>query len=220
MKPLALAALLATSLSPQTLLTQGERQSLLEALHNLSNAFERKIAIPELRESALECMNHVEWFEKAAARWEPRLPTDGHGLRISFQRMLRAVESLPDASSQAPQIMHDMANDLNDKQIVCKRWGLAAQPEVEVRPKKRGLTDANGLEVWYLEKFLALFPQAHPHRFPGFSSPVKDNLVPGRYLFWATDPNSQGSSGPKIEQRVAPTGFNFSVPIRIEVLAP
>ena len=207
-------------LTAQTLIPQGERQIILATLSTLKESFERNAANPDLRESALRCIKRVEYFQKYATRWEPRLPAAGRGLRVSFQKMLEVVQNLPPSSPEAAQTMRDLADDLSDKESVCRRSGLAAQPEVEVRPKKDGVTDARGLEVWYIEKFLASDLTAKPHRFPGFSSPVTDELVPGRYLFWSRDPSGMNSLGAKIEQRVAAKGYKLSVPIRIEIMAP
>ncbi len=208
----------ATGLTAQTLIPQGERRVILDTLANLKSSFERCAANQDLRESARECIESIEYFQKHAIPWEPRRAGDGQGIRISFQQMLRVVQNLPPAPADAARTMRNLADDLSDKRSVCWRAGLDAQPEVEVRPKKNGTTEARGLEVWYIEKFLASDPTAQPHRFPGFSSPVTDELVPGRYLFWAQDPNDKRSSGQKTEQRVAAKGNRLSVPIRIEIM--
>jgi hypothetical protein len=141
-------------------------------------------------------------------------------MRISLQKMLVVVQNLPPGSAEAARTLGDLANDLSDKRSVCWRAGLDAQPMVEVRPKKNGVLEAPGLEVWYLEKFLASDLTAKPHRFPGFSSPVTDELVPGRYLFWSAEPGDRNGVGAKTEERVAAKGNRLAVPIRIEVLAP
>ena len=204
----------------QTLFPQVERGPMLETLAGLKVSFERCAARPELRESALKCLKNVEYFQTAANKWKPRRPRDGEGLLISLQAMLRVVENLPQSSAEAVRTLNDLADDLSDKQSVCWRAGLDAQPMVEVRPKKNGMTEAPGLEVWYVEKFLASDPTAKPHRFPGFSSPVRDELVPGRYLFWSAGPGGRNGVGAKTEQRVAARANKLVLPIRIEVLAP
>jgi hypothetical protein len=221
MKFLLLAALwAATGLMAQTLIPQRERQLILDTLGSLKSSLEPYVANPDLGPSARECLKTVEYFQTHATKWKPRLAGDGHGIRVSFQHMLHVLQNLPPAPVSAAQTMRDLADDLNDKKSVCWRAGLDAQPEVEVRPKKNGTTDVRGLEVWYIEKFLASDPTAQPHRFPGFSSPVTDELVPGRYLFWSQDPNDKRSSGEKTEQRVAAKGNRLLVPIRIEIMAP
>ena len=221
MKVILLAAICTvTWVNGQTLFPQGERGPMLETLAGLKVSLERCAANPELRGSALQCLKNVEYFETAANQWKPRRPRDGEGMRISLQAMLRVLQNLPQSSAEAVRTLNDLADDLSDKRSVCWRAGLDAQPMVEVRPKKNGMIDAPGLEVWYLEKFLASDPTAKPHRFPGFSSPVTDELVPGRYLFWSAEPGGTNGVGAKTEQRVAAIGKKLPVPIRIEGLAP
>jgi hypothetical protein len=114
-------------------------------------------------------------------------------------------------------------DDLNAKKDHCRAAGLGAEARVEVKTKRQGLEEVKGLEVWYLEQFLASDPSATPHRFKSFSSPAAEQVVPGRYLFWARHPGS-GQTGAKTEQRIAtaPGTTIGSQPFRveIEVLAP
>jgi len=221
MKVALLAAICTVAwVNGQTLFPQVQRGPMLETLASLKVSFERCAMNPEQRESALHCLKNIEYFETAANKWKPRRPTDGQGMRISLQKMLGVVQNMKPGSAEAVRTLNDLADDLSDKRSVCWRAGLDAQPMVEVRPKKNGMIDAPGLEVWYLEKFLASDPTAKPHRFPGFSSPVTDELVPGRYLFWSAEPGGRNGVGTKTEQRVASQGNKLAVPIRIEVLAP
>ena len=72
-----------------------------------------------------------------------------------------------------------------------------------------------GLEVLYLEKFFESNPNASPHQFQVFSSPAVEDLVPGRYVFWARDP-ATSMHGMRKEGRIA-LGDSAE---QIEVLAP
>lgn len=209
-----------TSVAGQTLIPQQEREPILDTLASLKVLFERCATDPGLRPNARRCIKSVEYFRKHAMQWEPRRPKDGEGMRIALQNMLEVMQKLPNDPARAARIVGDLADDLDDKESVCWRHGLDAQPLVEVRTKRNGTVETAGLEVWYIEKFLASDATAKPRRFPGFSSPVTDQLVPGRYIFWASDPSGRNSVGEKTEQRVAANGYKLPVPIRIEVLAP
>src|SRR5882724_3714259 len=157
MKFVTLALLFVASSSAVTpsLFPKEEKTLLLGTLGELKNSLERLLPDPGFRESASQSMQVVEYFHSAATKWEPRRPDEGRGLRISFQKILRVVQNLPAAAPEAMNALLAISEDLSDKKSVCWRQGLGATPQVEVRPKIRGLADAQGLEVLYLEKFLA-----------------------------------------------------------------
>lgn len=158
------------------------------------------------------------WLRKAAERWQPTQETEGQRLRESLQLMLRAIRRARKENRLTEDLKSAVTEDLEIKTEHCRSLGLSAEQNVEVKTKRQGMEEVKGLEVWYLEKFLALDKDAHPHRFRRFSSPVSDTIVPGVYLFWAQNPVS-GTAGEKREQRVS--GLTRSgQPLPIELLAP
>lgn len=162
----------------------------------------------------------LEWFKTAAAKWEPQRDDEGQDFRYSLQLMLREIRRARKQNKLTNDLIATITDDLRIKREHCKAMGLAVPEQVEVKTKRQGLDEVKGLEVWYLEKFLALDPAPNPHRFRGFSSPVNDTIVPGRYLFWAKDPVS-GKSGEKVEQRVGRSAPNpVASKTAIELLAP
>jgi hypothetical protein len=68
----------------------------------------------------------------------------------------------------------------------------------------------------YIEKFFQSDPNAKPQQFRRFSSPAVDDLVPGKYVFWAKEPGEAGRRGERKEARVG----NGLPKEPIEVLAP
>jgi hypothetical protein len=195
-------------LSGQTPQATAEKQLMIQTLRNLS---------AEMADLGAGADNELMWFRGAAENWQPKREDDGQGLRQSLQLMIREIrrarkEGRPVGSLSA------VVEDLRIKSEHCQQFGLGAETNVEVRTKRQGLHEVPGLEVWYLEKFLAQDTDAHPHRFRKFSSPVNDTIVPGVYLFWAKNPlNNQ--AGEKREQRVSGSAKSGQL-LTIELLAP
>jgi hypothetical protein len=189
--------------------------ALLLASIALTGCSEKQLltkTLDELREAlpGSESDRDIEWLRMAIERWQPTTEDEAKGLRQSLQLMLATLRRWPDDANT----MLAVAEDLRIKSTHCLERGLAAEPKVEVRTKRQGLEEVKGLEVWYLEKFLASDPTAAAHRFKLFSSPVIEPIVPGRYVFWSKDPAS-GKVGQKVEQRIG-----LAEAIVIEVLAP
>ena len=136
-------------------------------------------------------------------------------MRLSIERMTRSIRAATGVDKKLA-VLQSIAADLEDKVEFCRREGLSARRRVNVVTKRDGVAEVKGLEVLYLEKFLENDPKATPQQFRGFSSPAVDELVPGRYVFWAKEPGRTGKSGEHKDARVAidsPQGA-------IEVLTP
>jgi hypothetical protein len=120
-------------------------------------------------------------------------------------------------------LIRAIEDDLEIKVDFCRTHGLSTNAVVIASTKQDGLKEVKGLEVWYIEKFLAADAGAAPHRFSSFSSPATEQVAPGRYVFWSKSPPER-RTGEKVEQclclaravapsRPAPT-------FRIDLLAP
>ena len=189
-----------------TLSAQGsEKAALKNALKELENAIvlmtggamplpppQRVPGIPE----------SLFWFQVQTDQWIPRTADEGRGLRQSIERMTRAVRSTRDRQAQVA-LLGIIQDDLAAKVESCRREGLATRRRVSVVTKRDGVLEMRGFEVLYLEKFLENDPSATPQQFRGFSSPAVDDLVPGRYVFWAKEPGRTGRSGARKEGRVS-----------------
>jgi hypothetical protein len=93
MKAFLLGALCpVVAITVHMLILQEERRPMLDTLSSLKAAFERLAQKPGLRANALKCIVSVEYFQKATTEWEPRRPTDGEGMRVSTQEILRVVK--------------------------------------------------------------------------------------------------------------------------------
>ncbi|MDQ6760404.1 MAG: hypothetical protein M3Z32_11155 [Acidobacteriota bacterium] len=139
-----------------------------------------------------------QWLSKAVDKWKPKREDEGRGLRESLQLMLGEIRRARQEGRLTQLVLDEMRMDLQVKGSHCKEKGLGVEQPVHVNTKKEGVEEVKGLEVWYLEKFLARDPAANPHRFRRFSSPIDDSIVPGIYIFWTKNPTN-GLAGSKHE---------------------
>ena len=182
-----------------------EKPAMLKALADLRNDIRKLSSLPLSRETKPRVdssLQSVSWFEREAMEWKPRNPIEGRGLRESFERMGGMVRTIRGDVSKAQQLLLYLDDDLKDKREFCRIQGLGARRPVSVVTKRNGVQEVQGLEVLYLEKFLELDPSARPQQFARFSSPAVDDLVPGRYVFWAKQAGSGGRVGPRKEARI------------------
>jgi hypothetical protein len=194
-----------------------EKSRLLDALRKLG------VDIVRLRGLSLENDRLIEqsweslsWFMNKADSWTPATPDEGRGLRESIERMTVALLNTPADTKRRATIIRLIADDLADKREFCRTEGLSARRQVKVVTKRGAIEEVKGLEVLYLEKFFESAANAKPLQFRGFSSPAVDDLVPGRYLFWAKEPGPSGKSGERKEARITVE----SPADHLEVLAP
>jgi hypothetical protein len=194
-----------------------EKSRLLEAVSKLDGDIER------LRGFSLDgdrlisqARQSLDWFKSKAESWTPASPDEGRSLRESIERMSLALRGTPADATRRATIIRLIDDDLTDKRELCRTEGLAARRQVKVVTKRGAIDEVKGLEVLYLEKFFESAPNAKPLQFRGFSSPAVDDLVPGRYVFWAKEPGPAGKNGERKEARI--TAGSTTDPI--EVLAP
>jgi len=196
-----------------------EKAALQRALADLRSEMGKLESLPLSAESKphlASSFQSLSWFERNVSGWRPLTPVDGRGLRESFERMGASVRKARDQISRLPQFLIFIDDDLKDKVAYCEAQGLGGRRRVTVITKRNAAAEIKGLEVLYLEKFLESDVTAKPQQFRGFSSPAVDDLVPGRYVFWAKEPGNGGRDGARKEARV--TTGNPAGPI--EVLAP
>ncbi len=198
--------------------TVSEKPALLRALTNLRSDLGKlePLLSAETKPHYASSLQSLSWFDRNAQEWRPLTPVDGRGLRESFERMSAAVRKVREQVSRLPEFLISLDDDLKDKVTYCEAQGLGGRRRVSVVTKRGGVTEVKGFEVLYLEKFLMSDSGAKPQQFPGFSSPASNDLVPGRYLFWAKEPGAAGRTAAPKEARVSrgsPAG-------PIEVLAP
>jgi hypothetical protein len=190
------------------------KQALVDLLNEVSpyanGAKGRRL---DTQSAGFTAARSVLWLQEAAEKWAPKRDADGRPLRESIERMTRALHDAPDDVA-AQRVFLLIAEDLEDKETYCRANGLASRRRIRVITKRDAVNAVPGLEVLYVEKFLEANPKAQPRPFRRFSSPAEDDLVPGRYVFWARQPGS-AQNGPHKDGRVAVDSVD-----PIEVLAP
>jgi hypothetical protein len=135
----------------------------------------------------------------AAESWRPQTPEEGQNLRASLQRIRAALATIDAVTPRTLNLIRAIEDDLEIKVDFCKALGLSTNAQVIASTKQDGLKEVKGLEVWYIEKFLAADAEAAPHRFSSFSSPATEQVAPGRYVFWSRSPPER-RTGEKVEQ--------------------
>jgi hypothetical protein len=198
-----------------------EKQLVVQTLENIEARLSSLGRDAKLQNAVPKIREHVAWFRTKAMTWQPATEHDGQSLRQSLQRVLSALPEI-DAPA-APTLMAEIEADFSANVDFCRTFGLSANAVVIAATKKAGLEEVKGLEVWYIEKFLASDPKAAPHRFSSFSSPATETVAPGRYVFWSTSP-TVSRAGEKLEQCLCSSSLpdaNRRPPtFRIDLLAP
>jgi hypothetical protein len=158
----------------------------------------------------------MQWFADAATKWSPKEPGEGVPLLGSMKRIAQALTGPQKSWAELATMLAEVRDDLTIKKEHCRAVGLTTPQRVTVVTKRNALEEVKGLEVLYIEKFFQSDANAKPLQFRRFSSPAVDELVPGKYVFWAKQP---GESGRRGEQKEARIGNAFTKE-PIEVLAP
>jgi len=84
-----------------------------------------------------------------------------------------------------------IAEDLEIKLEHCTRSGGKLGGSVVVRVRSvRGSDEIKNWQVFYMPRVLEAAGNAAPERFPRLSSPTDETLVPGRYVMWLRNPNT------------------------------
>ena len=198
-----------------------EKQLVIQTLQNIEARLSSVWHDPKFRNAAPNILNHIRWFQTKAIAWQPATEHEGQSLRQSLQVILTALPAIDAPAAQA--LMAEIEEDLAVKVDFCRTFGLSANAIVIAATKQDGLKEVKGLEVWYIEKFLASDGKATPHRFSSFSSPATETVAPGRYVFWSTSPRVS-RAGEKLEQCLCSTSLpdaNRRPPtFKIDLLAP
>jgi hypothetical protein len=193
-----------------------EKSALRTALRALASEIAPFTNDPQpLRQIARDATEWVRWLQSGTEAWKPASAVDGRPMRIAIERMAVAMRAAANDAARR-DLLPSIDDDLEDKVAYCRQHGLSSRRQVTVVTKRGGVAQVSGLEVWYLEKFFEKDPRAMPRQFRGFSSPAVDELVPGRYVFWAREPEPSRKDGPRKDGRISlqsPSG-------PIEVLAP
>jgi len=205
-----------------------QRQAILQALDLINNrisSIERdpQFQVEAFRNALPPIRGYARWLSSAAEIWHPQTAEEGQNLRVSLQRIQAALASIDAVTPRTLNLIRAIEDDLEIKTNFCRELGLSTNAVVIASTKQDGLKEVKGLEVWYIEKFLAADAEATPHRFSSFSSPATEQVAPGRYLFWANSPPGR-RTGEKLEQCLClPRTTAPSPPaptFRIDLLAP
>jgi hypothetical protein len=129
-----------------------------------------------------------------SAKWPAQSPAD---YRLNLARdavALRAALQSGDRLRIAATL-EAVADDLEVKLEHCLRSGGKLGGSVVVRVRTlRGSEEARSWQVLYMPKVLEASGGASPDVFPRLSSPTDETLVPGRYVMWVRQPDSDRAS--------------------------
>ncbi len=91
----------------------------------------------------------------------------------------------------------DVADDLNLKVEHCRVLGIGMGGKVRILvTTKQGNQPVNDWQILYLPKIFQHAPGITPGLVPGWTSPARESVEPGRYLLWAREPNSKKATEP------------------------
>jgi hypothetical protein len=129
-----------------------------------------------------------------SAKWPAESPAD---YRVNLARdavALRSALQSGDFLGIAATI-DAVADDLEVKLEHCIRSGGKLGGSVVVRVRTfRGREESRSWQVFYLPKVLEAAGGASPDVFPRLSSPTDETLVPGRYVMWVRQPDTNRTS--------------------------
>lgn len=142
-------------------------------------------------------------LEARAARWRQTSTTPvEYGQSLTRDAMILKSGLKARDPAVVKRILQTVADDLEAKIEDCERKGAALSTIIKLRVRTiRSGREVNNFQVLYLPKIMEVALDAQPDIFPGFSSPTADNLAPGRYLFWARDPQT-GKTSERMPVRV------------------
>jgi hypothetical protein len=125
-----------------------------------------------------------------SAKWPAQSPAD---YRLNLARDAVALRSALISADRLSieATIQAVADDLEVKLEHCIRSGgkLGGSVVVRVRTLQRG-QEARSWQVFYIPKVLEAAGGASPDVFPRLSSPTDEALVPGRYVMWVRQPDS------------------------------
>ena len=198
-----------------------QKVALVTALTAIRNEAERmrnahKGSPGHVAELADSMFRSARSLANTAEEWSPKNRQEGALLVSSVERSLEALEGAPTTGPALEEVLRVLADDLSAKASHCRAKGLAALQRVAVVTKRQSVHEVKGLQILYIEQFLAGDTTTKPYEFRRFSSPAVDELAPGQYLFWAKEPGENGRAGARTEARIG----NGSPAVPIQLLAP
>lgn len=132
----------------------------------------------------------VSKLQELALNWPAQSPAD---YRLNVDREVQLLQRALAASDNAKltALLEALADDLEVKLEHCKASGgkLGGSVTVSVRTVQ-GDQESRNWQVFYLPKVLDAAGATSADRFPQLSSPTLETLVPGRYVMWVRDGNS------------------------------
>jgi len=133
-------------------------------------------------------------LQQLAANWPAESPLDYRtNMSTSVTLLDRALAARDTARLIA--VLQALGDDLEVKLEHCTKSGgkLGGSVVVSVRTVQGG-HEIRNWQVFYLPKIFDAIGGTTPDRFPKLSSPTSETLVPGRYVMWVRDTNSDRTS--------------------------
>jgi hypothetical protein len=160
------------------------------SLRALKELIARVPATPRNRLDRIRADVAVSRLLRLSAKWPAESPVD---YRINLARDAVALRSalLSGGRRAIAATIEAVADDLEVKLEHCIRSGgkLGGSVLVRVRTLRRG-EEARSWQVFYIPKVLEAAGGTSPDVFPRLSSPTDETLVPGRYVMWVRQPDS------------------------------
>jgi hypothetical protein len=175
-----LAVVLVTALAaPARAQEKSGAGDLKVALTNL-----RAVAFPprDLGPSQPRLVAATQWLNNNYDRSKPSEISEEYARTIAA-----AAELLQGRPS--PEIVEDVAAELEAKVEHCRRLGVGMGGSVTLRvDTRRGAEPIGNWQVLYLLKIYERLSTKSPSNFPRLSTPTERPLEPGRYWIWARNP--------------------------------
>jgi hypothetical protein len=150
---------------------------------------------PQLRIQRIRADVAVSRLLGLSAKWPAESPAD---YRFNLARDAAALRAALQAGDRLrlASTLEAVADDLEVKLEHCTRSGGKLGGSVVVRVRTvAGGAEARNWQVFYLPKVLEAAGGVSPDVFPRLSSPTDETLVPGRYVMWVRQPDSDRVSG-------------------------
>jgi hypothetical protein len=125
-----------------------------------------------------------------SAKWPAESPVD---YRVNLSRDALALQSALQSGDRLAiaATLEAVADDLEVKLEHCTRSGGKLGGSVVVRVRTvRGGEESRSWQVFYIPKVLEAAGGVSPDVFPRLSSPTDELLVPGRYVMWVRQPDT------------------------------
>ena len=169
--------------------------SLTSSLNALSASLSRVPDTPvALNFAAFRVRSALSKLQQLAANWPAESPLDYRTNMSTSATLLDRALAARDIT-RLIAVLQALGDDLEVKLEHCTRSGgkLGGSVVVSVRTVQSG-QEIRDWQVFYLPKVFDAIGGSTPDRFPKLSSPTSETLVPGRYVMWVRDTNSNRTS--------------------------